>query len=84
MIPHRLIGVHKQKALFGCQMQEEGFDVTVTAGTTLCRGFQEIEDFFFFILSGFDSYIKKTPPQRVGCGSAKLLLFYKICKYKRI
>ncbi|MBQ6747849.1 MAG: hypothetical protein IJR09_00270 [Paludibacteraceae bacterium] len=47
MIPDRLVGVHKRKALFHNEVLEESFDVTVTTGTAFYRRFQEIEEFFF-------------------------------------
>ena len=48
--PYRFVGIHKRKALFDCQMQEESFDVPVTSRTVFCRAFQEIEDFFFLFI----------------------------------
>ncbi len=56
MVPDRLVGVHKRKALFHNEVLEESFDVTVTTGTAFYRRFQEIEEFFFFIMIGILIY----------------------------
>ena len=50
MIPDDLVGIHKRKALFGCQMQEESFDVIVTTCPAFCRAFQEVDYFFFLVV----------------------------------
>ena len=39
LIPYCFVGVHKRKALFRCQMQEESLDVPVTSRTAFCRAF---------------------------------------------
>ena len=49
IIPDDLVCIHKRKALFCCQMQEESFDVIVTTCPAFCRAFQEVDYFFFLV-----------------------------------
>ena len=49
-IPDDFVGIHKRKALFDCQMQEESFDVTVTTRTAFCRAFKIVDYSFFLVI----------------------------------